>query len=237
MRKICDATPESTVSSGSALHAGEAQAIRDKVSARIVNLYASTEGGGVAVLPCNADPAKQGSVGQPILGSMVSIDDGTGREALPGVPGLIRQKAPWHPAGFLRDPQATAEHFRDGWCYPGDVGMLDAEGFLHITGRAKDMIIRAGINIDPDEVEAALLSHPRVAEAAVVGRASPELGEEVVAFIVGLGHPDPEALRRGLLAPDKVPSAVFEIAEMPRNPSGKILKAKLRQRLPDAAAP
>jgi acyl-CoA synthetase (AMP-forming)/AMP-acid ligase II len=227
------------VSSGSALHASEADAIRNLVNPRVVNLYASTEGGGVAVLPHDADPAKHGSVGRPILGSVVSIDDGAGNELPPGESGLIRQKAPWHPAGFLGDPEATAQYFRNGWHYPGDVGMVDQEGFLHITGRAKDVIIRAGVNIYPDEVEAALLSHPAVTEAAVVGRASPELGEEVVAFIVSPESPSIEELRRhcrSLLAPYKVPVAVFRIPELPRNPSGKTLKPQLRQMLTDMSA-
>ena len=160
-----------------------------------------------------------------------------------GETGLIRHRAPWHPAGFHRNPAETARWFRDGWYLTGDIGHLDADGFLHITGRAKDMIIRGGVNIYPDEIEAALIAHPAVADAAVVGRPAEGLGEEIVAFFVPsatvAGAVDEEALRahcRARLAPYKVPVAYRAVEDLPRNPGGKVQKAVLRARLEEERA-
>ena len=88
------------------------------------------------------------------------------------------------PTSYYRNPEESAVAFRDGWYYPGDLGRFDADGFLYLTGRAKDMIIRGGVNIYPAEIEQTLVAHPAVAEAAVVGWPSQERGEEVAAFVV-----------------------------------------------------
>ncbi len=224
------------VSSGSALHQHEAEALRGTAS-RILNLYASTEGGAVSILYPGEEGA--GSVGRPALGSTVSIATEEGEALGSGQTGLIRHRAPWHPAGFHNNATETARWFRDGWYYTGDVGHLDAAGFLHITGRVKDMIIRGGVNIYPDEIEAAVIAHPAVADASVIGLPAGALDEEVVAFYVAAGTVSPEALRahcQARLAPYKVPSAFHAVEELPRNPGGKVLKAVLRQRL-EAATP
>lgn len=132
------------------------------------------------------------------------------------------------------DPEASVEAFRDGWFYPGDLASLDAAGFLFLRGRAKDMILRGGINLYPQEVEATLLGHPAVAEAAVVGWPSREFDEEVAAF-VRLHHAvDATELRqwcRDRLAPYKLPRQVFVLPDLPRNSLGKVLEAPLAERL------
>ena len=136
---------------------------------------------------------------------------------------------------FHNDAQASAESFRDGWFYPGDLGRIDENGYLYLAGRAKDMIIRAGVNIYPEEVEQVLRSHPSVREAAVVGWASAARGEEVAAFVVTEGAGDDEALKRHCadsLAPYKVPRGIFFVDEMPRNAMGKIRKPDLAAGLP-----
>ena len=221
------------ISSGSALHPTEAAELSEKVNACIINHYASTEGGSVSMHNPTVDGPANGSVGRSVLGSQLQIADEQDNPLPQGATGLIRHKAPWHPAGFYNSPEESKRAFRNGWYYPGDIGHIDEKGYLFITGRAKDMIIRGGINIYPDEIEAALLQRAEIVDAAVVGRTHPELGEEVVAFVVADGPVDAEALKahcRASLAAYKVPVDFITIEAMPRNQSGKILKHVLRDR-------
>ena len=144
--------------------------------------------------------------------------------------GRIRYRGPAVADGFWNDPEASRESFRDGWWYPGDLGMLDASGYLYLKGRSKDMIIRGGVNIYPGEIEAALQSHPAVADSAVVGWPSREFNEEVAAFVILKGAASPSELRalcKSRLAPYKVPREVFVVQEFPRNALGKVIKADL----------
>ena len=136
--------------------------------------------------------------------------------------------------GYYRSPTESALAFRDGWYYPGDLGRFDADGFLYLTGRSKDMIIRGGVNIYPAEIEQTLVGHPAVAEAAVVGWPSPERGEEVAAFVVRRADVTEHALIahcRGSLAPYKIPKAVFFLDALPKSGMGKVLKPELVARL------
>jgi acyl-CoA synthetase (AMP-forming)/AMP-acid ligase II len=219
------------ISSGSSLHPQESAEISRQVNACIINLYASTEGGSVSLHHPAIEGPANGSVGSSILGSTLGIADADDEPLPQGETGLIRHRAPWHPAGFHNSPEETQRYFRKGWYYPGDIGHIDASGYLFITGRAKDMIIRGGVNIYPDEIEVALLARAQITDAAVVGRPSAELGEEVVAFVTVQGTLDSDALRahcRSVLAAYKVPVAFIVVETLPRNQSGKILKAVLR---------
>ena len=117
-------------------------------------------------------------------GVEVKIFDDGDRELPPGEVGEIVTRSDCVMAGYWKNPEATAKALRGGWLHTGDVGSLDAEGFLTIKDRSKDMIISGGANIYPREIEEVLLRHPAVAECSVVGRPHPEWGEEVVAFIV-----------------------------------------------------
>ena len=131
---------------------------------------------------------------------------------------------------FYRDPLASLESFKDGWFYPGDLGNFNDEGFLFLKGRSKDMIIRGGINIYPQEIETTLLNHEAVADACVVGWPSREYDEEVAAFVTlkqAVILDELIGLCKTKLAPYKVPKQIFVVAELPRNSLGKVLKADL----------
>jgi acyl-CoA synthetase (AMP-forming)/AMP-acid ligase II len=139
-------------------------------------------------------------------------------------------------AGYWNQPDATAETLRGGWLHTGDVGSFDADGFLTLLDRSKDLIISGGMNIYPREVEEVLLRHPGVRAAAVVGRSDPEWGEAVVAFVVtdDGGAPTPEDLDRICLhtiARYKRPKEYRFVDALPTNNYGKILKRELRERL------
>ncbi len=145
-------------------------------------------------------------------------------------------------AGYWDQPDATAEALRGGWLHTGDVGSFDAEGYLTLRDRSKDLIISGGMNIYPREVEEALLRHPRVEAASVVGRPDPEWGEAVVAFVVATDVADPpavEALDRTCLdhiARYKRPKDYRFVDALPINDYGKVLKRELRDRLTEAHA-
>ena len=222
------------LSSGAALHPDERRVIRSRVCPGFIEYYASTEGGGVSFLTAD-DPEEFGdSVGRPVFGVEVECVDEQHRRLPPGEVGRIRYRGPAVADSFWNDPEATLESFRDGWWYPGDLGLLDESGYLYLKGRAKDMIIRGGINIYPAEVEAVLQSHPAVADSAVVGWPSREFNEEVAAFVVLKGAATPLELRelcRTRMAPYKVPREVFVVPEFPRNALGKVIKAELSARL------
>ncbi len=138
--------------------------------------------------------------------------------------------------GYWQNPKANAETLRGGWLHTGDLGSLDEDGFLTLRDRAKDMIISGGSNIYPREVEEALLRHPDLVEAAVVGRPHPEWGEEVVAFVVRRpgAAVDAEALDRLCLAQIaryKRPRDYRFVDALPKNNYGKVLKTELRRML------
>jgi acyl-CoA synthetase (AMP-forming)/AMP-acid ligase II len=135
-------------------------------------------------------------------------------------------------AGYWQNPEATAKALRSGWLHTGDVGSLDAEGFLTIKDRSKDLIISGGANIYPREIEEVLLRHPAVAECSVVGRPHPEWGEEVVAFIVKRADVSPDDLNSLCLqniARFKRPREYRFVDSLPKNNYGKVLKTELRK--------
>ena len=223
------------LSSGAALHPDERKEIRRRVCPAFVEYYSSTEGGGVSFLTPEDPEQFGGSVGRPVFGVEVQCVDEAHRPLPPGSVGRIRYRGPAVADGVWNDPEASREAFRDGWWYPGDLGMLDEHGYLYLKGRAKDMIIRGGINIYPAEVEAVLQSHPAVADSAVVGWPSREFNEEVAAFVIlreAVSAGELRELCRAQLAPYKVPKEVFVVRDFPRNALGKVIKADLGARLP-----
>ena len=175
------------------------------------------------------------SVGVPHSVVEVSIRDGEGRVLPAGEAGEICVRGDVVMSGYWNNPAATQAALRDGWLWTGDVGAFDEDGFLTLKDRSKDLIVSGGSNIYPREVEEALLAHPRVAEASVVGKPDREWGEVVVAFVVPRGAPpataelDQACLER--IARFKRPKEYRFVDALPKNNYGKVVKARLREML------
>src|SRR6201996_5039069 len=126
---------------------------------------------------------RAGSVGLPVPGCEVEIRDDGDRPVAVGEVGEICVRSPGLMLGYWQAPETTAQALRDGWLHTGDVGRLDEDGYLYVVDRIKDLIIRGGFNVYPRDIEDALLEHPDVATAGVVGEPSESHGEEIVAFV------------------------------------------------------
>ncbi len=218
-------------SSGAPLNAGERLAIRAHLNPRFCEYYASTEGGGVTLLTAPDMDEHAQSVGRAVHAVQVQVVDAEHRPLPAGEVGRLRYRSPGCATGFHLDEEASNEAFHEGWFYPGDLAQLDAQGFLTLAGRAKDMIIRSGVNIYPEEIETALRAHPDVRDAAVVGVPHPDRGEEVVAFVL-LARPLPDPELRDWcarhLAPYKLPRQFEALEAFPLNSSGKVIKSALK---------
>jgi steroid-24-oyl-CoA synthetase len=203
------------------------------------NGYGLTETSGAAIANFGPEYVQRpDSVGRPISPVIeVRVADGDGEPCPAGDVGEIWLKGPTVIRGYFNLPEATAAAFTDGWFRTGDLGYLDAEGFLYVVDRLKDVIIRGGENIYAAEVEAVLYEHPDVVEAAIVGVPHERLGEEVAAVVrvrpgASLGADDVRKLVAGRLAAFKVPTQVEVTTDpLPRNATGKVLKRELRERL------
>jgi long-chain acyl-CoA synthetase len=200
------------------------------------NAYGLTETSSVATVNSGADAVrKPRSVGPPVPTVEIRIEAGSGAEAPVGEPGEVCVRGPILMKGYWGKPEATAEVIDgDGWLHTGDIGNLDDEGFLTITDRMKDVIIRGGENVYCVEIENRLVDHPAVADAAVVGVPHPSLGEEVKAVVqvepgATITDDDVRQWVAAELADFKVPTYVDRRTEpLPRNASGKLLKNVLR---------
>jgi acyl-CoA synthetase (AMP-forming)/AMP-acid ligase II len=178
---------------------------------------------------------KLGSVGKPVLHTEIRIVDELDRPVAPGVHGEIVVRGPKVCKGYWRDAEATARAFRGGWFHTGDVGYLDDDGYLYVVDRLKDVIISGGENIASLEVERVIYSHDDVVEAAVVGSPHPRWNEVPVAYVVirpgsTVGAEALDRFCAERLARFKSPKAFRFVDELPRNPSGKVLKRELRER-------
>ncbi|MBY8964437.1 acyl--CoA ligase [Algiphilus sp. NNCM1] len=210
---------------------------------RMLNAYGLTEGGLGAACMLGPDPQeilnRPGCVGRPAGCEAVIVDDDD-RPLPQGEVGEICFRSDVSHRHYYKNDALSAELWRSGMLHTGDVGYLDAEGFVYITDRKKDMVLRGGYNIFAVEVERVLLDIPEVLEAAVVGIPHPDLGEDILAVIVprgdaeaGAGALDPErinAYSREHLADYKCPRHVVFVDELPKNAMAKILKNELRQR-------
>jgi len=201
--------------------------------ATLWNAYALTEAGAARTL-MQWDGARPTAVGRPVGETEVRIADESGEPAPVGETGEVWLRRRGTPAReYYRDPAATAETFAGGWVRTGDLGHLDADGYLYLVDRKKDLVISGGSNVSSVEVENALYEHPAVVEAAVFGVPHPVLGEDVAAAVVVRSATTERELQdvvRARLAEHKVPHRVVLVDRLPRNDSGKVVKAELRQR-------
>ncbi len=175
------------------------------------------------------------SAGRPLPATEIRIVDEEGREPPPGEIGEVVARGPQLMRGYWKLPEATEEAFRGGWLHTGDAGRLDAEGYLTLEDRIKDMIVSGGENVYPREVENVLFEHPAVADVAVIGVPDERWGETVKAIVVlrpGASATEEELIEfcRGRLAGYKRPRSVDFVDALPRNPSGKVLKKVLREK-------
>jgi acyl-CoA synthetase (AMP-forming)/AMP-acid ligase II len=205
---------------------------------RLVNLYGMSEAGAGTQTRSRNSVLKSGSVGTPENPEAIQIRDDQGRTVSAGVAGEIWSRAE-RPRKYWNDPEATAATWQEGWLRTGDIGFIDADGDLIISGRLKELIIRGGYNIAPVEIEEVLLSHPAVAEAAVLGVPHPVLGEDIAATVVLRGGSPADihelsAWCRERLADNKIPRTWRVLPELPKNQNGKVLKRELAERFKSA---
>jgi long-chain acyl-CoA synthetase len=226
---------------GSAVPVDVARRFEDRFGAAIHEGYGLTEMSGLATTFTLGRRRKAGSVGRPSSGTEMRIANADER----GV-GEVRFRGPSVIRGYWNDPEGTAAAIdRDGWLSTGDLGYLDEDGDLFLVDRKKEMIIRGGYNVYPREVEEVLYEHPDVLEAAVVGVPHESLGEDVAAIVVPRpgAELDPEELKawtKERVAAYKYPRHVVLVADLPKSPTGKILKRSidlgpLRERMARAA--
>jgi acyl-CoA synthetase (AMP-forming)/AMP-acid ligase II len=199
-------------------------------SGELLNGYGMTEFGAVSAMPMRDRGRHLGSAGKPLPGVELRIVHPDGTDAVTGQVGEIAIRGRRGQRRYFRDDDETAARWKDGWLHSGDLGHLDADGFLWIAGRQKEMINRGGHNIVPGEVEAVLFTHPAVVAAAVAGVPHEVLGEDVAAWVVLSKELALDDLRRFLLehlADYKVPRRISVVDQLPRNDAGKVLKAQL----------
>ncbi|HIJ61626.1 MAG TPA: AMP-binding protein [Rhodospirillaceae bacterium] len=181
-----------------------------------------------------AGDSRLASCGRPSPLIRVSIQDDAGRQLPPGQTGEICVRGDLVMKGYYKQPDKTAEAIIDGWLHTGDVGSLDAEGYLCITDRKKDMIITGGFNVYPNEVEQVLCAHPAVQDCAVIGVPDAKWGEAVKAVVevkagTTVTAEDLIALCKDRLGGVKTPKSIDFLDSLPRSPVGKVLKKDLRQ--------
>jgi acyl-CoA synthetase (AMP-forming)/AMP-acid ligase II len=212
----------------------------------LIEIYSMTEGGVVCLLHAHKYPDKLHTVGQPAPGSEVFTIDEDGNRLPPGSIGELVGRSPTMMSGYQNQPEKTTEaswYDEDGsrWQRMGDIGRVDEDGFVELVGRAKDMIISGGFNIYPVDLEAVLMEHPSVDEAAVIGMPSERWGETPVGFVAVKQPVDVDIIlaeTNSKLGKTQRLSGLYIIDEMPRSHIGKLLKTELRDiaaRMDDSA--
>ena len=206
---------------------------QDTFGVRIVEGYGLSETSPVATFNHLDRPSKPGTVGQPLFAVDIQCVDDYDEPVPAGQAGEVVIRGHNVMKGYYKRPEDTAEAMRGGWFHTGDIGIVDAEGYLSIVDRKKDMILRGGFNVYPREIEEVLLTHPAVSLAAVIGVPDERLGEEVKAFVVK--KPGAEVTDEQLLswckeqfAAYKYPRLIEFRTELPTGATGKILKRELR---------
>jgi long-chain acyl-CoA synthetase len=213
-----------------------AEGFEKRFDCEVLEAYGQTEAAPALALQRPGLPKKAGSAGPPLPGVRLRIEDEAHAELPAGEVGEICGRSPGVMLGYHGLADATGEALAHGWLHTGDVGYLDEDGYLFVTDRKKDLIIRGGFNVYPRDVEDMLLQHPGVAEAAVVGRPDARMGEEVVAFVVKEPGHDPTeeellAFAAAGLAAYRRPREIRFTGFLPRSPIGKVLRKELREGL------
>ncbi|HEU0102741.1 MAG TPA: long-chain fatty acid--CoA ligase [Mycobacteriales bacterium] len=224
------------VSGGAAIPGETIRAFEEKFpNCVILEGYGLSESASTTTFNINAEQRKVLSIGKPIWGVQVQVVDDADKPLPPGSDNVGELVIRGHNMmkGYYKNPEATAEAFKNGWFHTGDLGYRDEDGFYFVVDRKKDLVIRGGYNVYPREVEEVLYEHPAVAEAAVIGKPDEKLGEEVVAVVALKAGADatPEELQaycKERLAAYKYPREVRLVPELPKGPTGKILKKELR---------
>jgi len=218
------------------------QAVKEKVVAYfgeglLHETYGSTEAGVVTNLRPQDQLARRQSVGRPFAVTRVRLLDDAGREVADDEVGELYSLSPYIFNGYFNQPEETAAALRDGWVTAGDLARRDADGYLYIVDRKKDMVVTGGLNVYPREIEEILHRHPAVLEAAVIGVPDEQWGEALAAVVVtrpgtNVRPAGLEAHCRESLAGYKVPKTFRFIDSLPRNAGGKVLKNELRKLQP-----
>jgi long-chain acyl-CoA synthetase len=247
----CGAAFKTVVYGGAPMYAADIQRAIRVMGPRFVQIYGQGESPMVGTALSRQQLAdtqhpryaeRLASVGVAQTPVRIRVCDEQGRDMPVGDVGEVLIQGDSVMAGYWRNPEATAAAIREGWLWTGDMGALDADGFLTLKDRSKDLIISGGSNIYPREVEEVLLHAPGVQEVAVVGAPDAEWGEVVVAFVVPQpgAHLSTEALDAHCLqaiARFKRPKRYELVPDLPKNNYGKVLKTALRERLVPTAAP
>ena len=223
---------------GAPMYVEDALAALDRFGPRLAQIYGLGEAPMTISTLSKSDIADRehprwrerlASAGKPYACVEVMVADSQDAPVATGESGEIMCRGEAIMAGYWQNPEASAATLRGGWMHTGDIGAFDAEGYLHIKDRSKDMIISGGSNIYPREVEEVLLTHAAVREVSVIGRPDREWGEVVVAYVVGEAKPEElDALCLTRIARFKRPKDYVFVDALPKNNYGKILKTDLR---------
>jgi acyl-CoA synthetase (AMP-forming)/AMP-acid ligase II len=219
---------------GGKVHPAVLEGLRRKMTPNIYRTYASTDSGQMAISkPADID-TKPNAAGRPVWCVELRIVDENDKAVDVNETGEIVCQSPLATEGYYMNPEATNASFRNGWFYTGDLGYFDAEGYLFIVGRKKEMVKSGGISIYPLEIESVIYSHPDVLEAAVIGVPDSEWGEAVKAVVVL--KPDSALRQQELiqyckerLSAYKVPKSVVMRSSLPHTEIGKVNKVKLKE--------
>lgn len=216
--------------SGEPLHADEALEVLTSICPNLYSYYASSEGGGISVLPAHDFKQYAATVGIPTFRTDVQIVDNDDNELGPNVVGRLRYRGPGVATRMIDSDGRVKDADVGGWFYPGDLAERLPTGHIGLRGRGKDVIIRGGVNIYPAEIEATLLAHPDIVEAAVIGREDSARGQLVMACIAApksLSTEDINAWCKTHLAPYKIPGEYVLMESLPKRASGKVDKRAL----------
>jgi acyl-CoA synthetase (AMP-forming)/AMP-acid ligase II len=214
---------------GASIAPAEVEAARRAITPWLHINYGATEIGLIATLL----PTDSAGTGYSLVdGVRVQIVDAAGTLLPTGVTGAIRLQTPWMADGYFDHPAETARRFRNGWFYPGDAGLLDTDGRLHVRGREDGVINRGGVKVVPEDVEAQLLAHPGVADAVVTSVPDTTTGEVPVAFVVLRPGTTLEMLKAYCaehIDASSIPALILSLERMPRSADGKVLRAALKE--------